>query len=110
MNRLAIVARLKPGTRRRAAELVAEGPPFQLRDSGFERHAVYLSGDEVVFVFEGPGAEYLVQDIVNDPVRSARFSAWAPLLDGRPELAREVFNWSRDGEPNASSPVERRTS
>jgi hypothetical protein len=97
MERLVLSARLKPGARVRAAELVAEGPPFDPEDSGFERHGVYLSEDSVVFVFEGAGAEYLVQNIVNDPVRSAGFSAWGPLLDGRPTIARESWFWRRDG-------------
>jgi hypothetical protein len=47
----------------------------------------------VVFVFEGPGIEGLVRDLVNDPTRSAAFSIWAPLLDGTPVLAREEFYW-----------------
>jgi hypothetical protein len=96
MDRLVLSARLKPGARIRAAALVAEGPPFDPEGSGFERHGVYLSEDSVVFVFEGTDAEYLVQHIVNDPVRSARFSAWGPLLDGRPTIARESWFWSRD--------------
>jgi hypothetical protein len=44
-------------------------------------------------VFEGPGSEGLVRDLVNDPTRSAAFSVWAPLLEGTPELAREEFYW-----------------
>ena len=54
MQRIAIVARLKPGAEERAAELIEGGPPFDARARGFERHAVYLSADEIVFVFEGP--------------------------------------------------------
>ena len=96
MDRLVLSARLKPGARVRAAELVAAGPPFDPQGSGFERHGVYLSEESVVFVFEGAGAEYLVQNIVNDPVRSAGFSAWGPLLDGRPTIARESWFWSRE--------------
>jgi hypothetical protein len=98
MDRLVLSARLKPGARARAAELVAAGPPFDPRGSGFERHGVYLSEESVVFIFEGTDAEYLVQNIVNDPVRSAGFSAWAPLLDGRPTIARESWFWNRETE------------
>jgi hypothetical protein len=47
----------------------------------------------VLFVFEGPGTEGLVRDLVNDPTRSAAFSIWAPLLEGTPVLAREEFYW-----------------
>lgn len=98
MDRLVVTARLIPGSRGRAAELIAEGPPFDPKGSGFVSHGVYLSEEEVVFVFEGPSAEYLVRDIINDPVRAARFSAWAPLLDGFPHMARESWYWSRAAE------------
>jgi hypothetical protein len=47
----------------------------------------------VVFLFEGPGIEGLVRDLVNDPARSGGFGVWAPLLDGTPALAREEFYW-----------------
>jgi hypothetical protein len=40
--------------------------------------------ESVVFVFQGPGIEGLVRDLVNDPARSAAFSVWAPLLEGLP--------------------------
>jgi hypothetical protein len=47
----------------------------------------------VVFVFEGSGIEARVRDLIDDPVRSAAFSIWGPLLEGTPELAREEFRW-----------------
>jgi hypothetical protein len=40
--------------------------------------------ESVVFVFQGPGIEGLVRDLVNGPARSAAFSVWAPLLEGLP--------------------------
>jgi hypothetical protein len=52
----------------------------------------------VVFVFEGPGTEGLVRDLVNDPVRSAAFRVWAPLLTGTAALAKEQFYWEA-GQP-----------
>jgi hypothetical protein len=66
MNRLAIVAQLKADSSDRAHELLAAGPPFRLEGSGIERHAVYLSSREVVFVFEGPEVEWKVDDLVDD--------------------------------------------
>jgi hypothetical protein len=95
MERLVVSVMLKPGARARAAELVAQGPPFDPRGSGLISHGVYLSEREVIFAFEGPGAEYLVRAIINDPVRAARFSAWAPLIDGYPRLVHESWYWSR---------------
>jgi hypothetical protein len=92
-ERVAVVATLLPGSRERAAEILAKGAPYGLALAGFRRHSVFLAEETVVFVFEGPGIEGLVRDLVNDPTRSAAFSIWAPLLDGTPVLAREEFYW-----------------
>jgi hypothetical protein len=92
-ERVAIVARLLPGSRDRAADIIAEGPPYGLALAGFRRHSVFLADEAVVFVFAGPRVEGLVRRLVNDRARSAAFSAWAPLLDGTPVLAREEFHW-----------------
>jgi hypothetical protein len=93
VDRIAIIAKLLPGSRDRAAEIIAKGPPYGLALAGFHRHSVFLAPEAVVFVFAGPRIEGLVRGLVNDRARSAAFSAWAPLLDGTPELAREEFYW-----------------
>jgi hypothetical protein len=97
-QRVAVVANLLPGSRERAAEILAEGAPYGLELAGFRRHSVFLAEETVVFVFEGAGIERLVRDLVNDPARAAAFSTWAPLLEGTPALAREEFHWEA-GQP-----------
>jgi hypothetical protein len=92
-ERVAVVAGLRPGSHGRASEILAGGAPYELRETGFRRHSVFLGEETVVFVFEGSGVEWLVRELVNDPARSAGFSVWGPLLEGTPELAREHFYW-----------------
>ncbi len=92
-KRVAVVARLQPGSRERAAQVLADGPPYELGEAGFRRHSIFLAEDAVVFVFEGSGVEDLVRELLNDPARSGAFSVWAPLLEGTPALAREEFYW-----------------
>ena len=92
-ERVAIVARLRPGSRERALEIIADGAPYDLGAAGFRRHSVLLAEDAVIFVFEGSGIEQLVRALVDDPTRSASFSVWGPLLEGTPTLAREEFYW-----------------
>ena len=96
IERVAVVATLLPGSRERAAEIIAGGAPYGLGLAGFERHSVFLADEVVVFVFEGAQIEGLVRDLVNDRASSAEFAAWAPLLQGTPVLAREEFHWRAD--------------
>jgi hypothetical protein len=106
MEQLAIVARLKPGMRDRAETLVASGPPFDPVESGIEGHTVYLSADEVVFVFEGNEIEWIVDSLVDEPFHwalRAAFEEWRPLLEGNPRIARPAYAWHRAlaGAPSA---------
>lgn len=98
MQRVAVIANLKPDAEEQAAELIKEGPPFDLKGGGFERHAVYLSGDQAVFVFEGGRLDHLLQAVIRAPKASAKFRAWEPLLDGMPKVAREAYFWQRGEE------------
>jgi hypothetical protein len=92
-DRMAVVAKLRPGSREQASQILAKGATYDLGEAGFRRHSVFLAEDAVIFVFEGAGIEELVRDLVDDPARSAAFSVWGPLLEGTPALAREEFHW-----------------
>ena len=96
MNRLMIVARLQEGAHEEAEELIANGPPFDPGELGFHRHAAYLTANEIVFLFEAPEVEWIVNDLVDDPRLSAAFDPWRKLVEGTPRLAHERFYWSRD--------------
>jgi hypothetical protein len=107
MKRVAIVARLKEGRGPRAAQLIAEGPPFDLAEIGLASHSIYLSATEVVFVFEGHQVEWTVDDLIDNPFRHEMQSAldkWRPLIDGSPRIAREQLGWhANDPEPAAKT-------
>ena len=92
-QRLAVVARLVPGSRERAQEIIAAGPPYELGETGLVAHQIFLGEETAVFVFEGPGVETLVSRLIGDPAASGSFSVWGPLLAGTPMLAREEFSW-----------------
>ena len=101
IERLAVHARIRPGSHAQATEIIAKSPPFGLQLAGFRRHSVFLAEEAVVFVFEGQGIEGLVRDLVNDPASSGSFSVWAPLLEGTPLLAREEFYWEAGHPPGS---------
>jgi len=96
MNRLMIIARLVDGAHEEAETLIANGPPFDPEELGFHRHAAYLTAGEVVFLFEAPQVEWIVNDIVDDPMIARAFGPWKNLIEGTPRLAHERFYWSRD--------------
>jgi hypothetical protein len=96
MNRLMIVARLQPGKHETAEALLRQGPPFDPEELGLHRHAAYLTASEVVFVFESSEVEWIVNDLVDDPVLSTAFGRWRAILDEPPRLAHERYYWARD--------------
>ncbi|HSK15396.1 MAG TPA: hypothetical protein VK915_04430 [Gaiellaceae bacterium] len=95
MKRLAIIAQLKPGAAERAEELVTSGPPFDPRDVGFDRHSVFVSADQVVFVFEGGKLDQLLQTVVKNARQMGAFRKWEPLIEGLPRVAKEAYSWER---------------
>jgi hypothetical protein len=99
IRHVAIVARLKSGTEQEAADLLAQGPPFDPAERGLDRHVVYLSADEVVFVFEGPEVDVVLDDLIESPFEPRVASAlerWRPLIEGNPRIARPAYEWLRE--------------
>jgi hypothetical protein len=97
LSTLAIVATLRDGAEEDARRLLEHGPPFDPAVRGFDRHVVFLSANEVVFVFEGPEAEWRLDEIVDEPglVREA-LGRWRTVVDGAPRIARPVYAWAAD--------------
>lgn len=96
MNRLAVIAKLRPDAEERAEKLVEQGPPFDPSELGFERHSVYLAGDHAIFVFEGGRLDQLMHAVINEPSSVSAFRQWENLIDGVPRVGREAYHWERD--------------
>jgi len=94
MKRLMIVARLRDDAHDEAEVLLREGPPFDPEAIGLDRHSAYLTAGEVVFVFEAPEVEWIVNELVDDPAIASFFAPWEKLIDGTPRLAHERYHWS----------------
>lgn len=92
MQRFAVVATLRPGAADEAAKLIELGPPFDPRESGLERHTVFLASDTAVFIFEGGDPRALLAAL-GGPDEQSVLGAWEPLLDGTPRIAPEVYSW-----------------
>jgi hypothetical protein len=96
MQRVAVVANLRPGSAEQAAKLIELGPPFDPLDNGLERHMVFLAADTVVFVFEGDNPQALLSAF-NGAAEQSALGAWESLVDGTPRIAREAYSWVSPG-------------
>ena len=96
MSRLVVVAPLRPGGREAAERLLGEGPPFDPGATPLERHEVFVTDREVVFLFEGPGAKEAVQALAGEPELWRAAARWRECLAGRPRIARGAYTWARE--------------
>jgi len=97
-HRAAVVLPLLQRSHDVVRRLLADGPPFDLDGLGLARHTVYLTEDEVVFVFEWRG-ESSFEAILAEPGLWDVASAWSELAAGPPRLADAVYTWARPDGP-----------
>ncbi|HEX2110205.1 MAG TPA: hypothetical protein VHF67_01515 [Gaiellaceae bacterium] len=95
MSRLVIVVPLREGVRDEARRLLEEGPPFALEETRFDRHEVYLTASEAVFVFEAPRDPATLDLRAEDPALWRAAAAWRRVIRGRPRVAETAFTWRR---------------
>jgi hypothetical protein len=93
---IAVIAPLKYGVQAEARGLIASGPPFDPERTPLVRHEVFLTGDEVVFVFEGPNARLAVEQLIGESSIWQAALAWRRCLAGRPRIAEHAYEWRRD--------------
>jgi hypothetical protein len=94
VSRVVVVIPLKPGVYDRASSLVRGGPPFDPQEAGLERHHVFLTEHEAVFVFEGSTPE-AIERLVQDANVWIAASAWTEIVAGPPRVAEDVYDWVR---------------
>jgi hypothetical protein len=94
-RRVAVVVPIRKGTRAQAEALVEAGPPFDLPTTRFERHHVFVTDREAVFVFEGEDVERSVERLARDPALWKAAASWRECAAGRPRIAKEGYGWAR---------------
>ena len=93
VERVALVVPLRAGAKAEAEALLVQGPPFDPRELGLERHEVFVTDEEVVFVFEGIPSAFVERIAADETVWEAA-NAWRPLIDGRMRYADQAYAWS----------------
>ena len=95
MSRVAVVVPLRPESVVEAKVLIEDGPPFALEDTPLDAHAVYLNDTEAVFIFEGPDARSVVEQLVGEAGVWEAATSWRACIAGKPRVADPAFTWRR---------------
>ena len=106
MQRIAVIAKLRPGAAEEAAKLIELGPPFDPSVHEIERHTVFLAPDVAVFSFEGGQVSTLLASLGGEDEQSV-LAAWEPLLDGTPLIAQRGVPLDRAGQLRAGGALRR---
>lgn len=76
--------------------LLDVGPPFDPAAlPGLERHEVFLTLDDVVFLFDSSFGAHAIEPLLADPALWKAAAAWHAHLAGPPRIADEVYSWRR---------------
>jgi hypothetical protein len=95
-RRLVIVLPLRPGVEDAVRGLLANGPPFDLEHiPGLDRHEVFLTSGEAIFVFESEDGSDAVSAFLSRSEFWQAAGAWQQHVAGPPRLAESVYSWAR---------------
>jgi hypothetical protein len=67
---------------------------------GLDRHEVFLTADEAIFVFESHLGVDALTSLLGDPKLWEAAAAWREYVAGPPRIAEDVFSWSRSESQN----------
>lgn len=95
LRRIAIVLPLREDAHDAVRALLAEGPPFDPNALDLDRHLVFLTASEVVFVFESKVGADALEPLLQEPALWQSVSAWHDHIAGPPRIAEDVFSWER---------------
>jgi hypothetical protein len=101
MSRAVVILPLREGSSERAAELLRGGPPFDPEEIGLERHQVFLTEREAVFLFEADSSD-AAEKLIGEGSFWSAASAWKDIVEGPPRLAEDAYSWVR---PDVSDDV-----
>jgi len=95
-RRTALVLPLKKAAREAVRGLLESGPPFDPEQiTGLDRHEVFLTSEEAVFVFESNLGAAALEPLLAEPAFWKAVAAWHDHLAGPPRLAEDAFSWTR---------------
>lgn len=99
MSRALVVIPLREGAQAEAAALLHGGPPFDPEEVGLDRHHVFVTEAEVVFLFEAEDLGAAERLIADESFWKAA-AAWKDLVAGPPQWADDAYSWVRPHLPD----------
>jgi hypothetical protein len=94
-RQIAVVLPLMEDAQEPVRALLANGPPFDPDALGLDRHQVFLTATEAVFVFESELGSGALESLLHDPELWQSAAAWQEYLAGPPRIAEDVYSWAR---------------
>lgn len=96
LRRIAVVLPLRDDAEGAVRELLTDGPPFDPEALGLNRHQVFLTPTEAVFVFESELGAAALETLLQEPELWQTAAAWHPYLAGPPRIAEDVYSWTAE--------------
>jgi hypothetical protein len=94
-RRIAVVLPFREDAHDAVRDLLAAGPPFDPEALGLDRHQVFLTASEAVFIFESDLGAGALEALLAQPELWQSAAAWRDYLAGPPQIAEDVFSWTR---------------
>jgi hypothetical protein len=94
-RRTAVVVPLREASHEAVRSLVLAGPPFDPDRIGLDRHDVFLTPTEAIFVFESRLGEKALEPLLEQPELWQTAAAWHEHVSGPPRIAEDVYSWTR---------------
>ena len=94
-RRTAVVIPLREGARQAVQSLLEAGPPFDPDRIGLDRHDVFLTPTEAIFIFESRLGDHALEPLLEQPELWQSAAAWHEHVAGPPRIAEDVYSWTR---------------
>ena len=94
-RRLAVVLPFRADSRDAVRALLDAGPPFDPEALGLDRHQVFLTASEAIFVFESDLGASALEPLLAEAHLWESAAAWHEHLAGPPQIAEDVYSWTR---------------
>jgi hypothetical protein len=95
-RRTVVVVPIREDAHDAVRALLDAGPPFDPSQlPGLDRHEVFLTLDEVVFLFDSSFGTHAIEPLLADAALWKAAASWHEHLAGPPRIADEVYSWRR---------------